>query len=205
MTKSREKIMLFLIGALCFFITQILLRLPLLSILQKNLLWNQWILAYPFIFSLIVAFSAGFFEEGGRVLFRKFLLQAPGENQGYFPFSDAWECPLIFGLGHGICELVFLLQLSHPTNPIFYLYFLGERIIAVVFHIGMSFLIFRGCSQHRGGQAFLLALFLHGFFDSLIFFLSWSDMAVYGLWIIGDLLIINRILTVRKEAYDEKH
>lgn len=205
MTKSREKFMLFFMGVLCFFITQILLRLPLLSILQKNLQWNQWTFAYPFIFTLIVAFSAGFFEEGGRFLFRKFLLRAPGENQGYFPFSDRWECPLIFGLGHGICELVFLLQLSHAITPIFHLDFLGERIIALVFHIGMSFLIFQGCSHNQGGRAFLLAFFLHGFFDSLIFFLSWSYLAVYGLWIIGDLLIINRILTVRKEAYDEKH
>ena len=65
----------FFLGAACFIISQPLLRLPILDSLQQS---TGFMLAYtlnPLLIGILIAFSAGVFEEGFRFLFKLFLLK----------------------------------------------------------------------------------------------------------------------------------
>ena len=56
----------FLTGMLVFFLSQVCLRLPLLSFLNTKLSFSMFIVENPVLYGLLLAFSAGVFEESGR-------------------------------------------------------------------------------------------------------------------------------------------
>src|SRR5262245_11270656 len=88
-----------LLGALTFLVSQILTRIPALSLLQSRP-GVQEALGDPvwfWLFLLFLAFTAGLFEEGGRWLaFRWFVPDA----------ERRWRTALMFGAGHGGLESV---------------------------------------------------------------------------------------------------
>ena len=67
--KGKGYFLTFLTGILSFVVTQMILRIPLLGYLETN--W-EWFMILPyshyFIYMAITAFSAGVFEETGRVV-----------------------------------------------------------------------------------------------------------------------------------------
>ncbi|MBP2097295.1 YhfC family glutamic-type intramembrane protease [Enterococcus rivorum] len=83
-------------GCLSFFLSQIVLRLPLLSMLSEN---NDFLLfsaINPIGYGLLLAFSAGLFEETTRW----FLIKNALKNE------MTWINGVWFGLGHGLLEAV---------------------------------------------------------------------------------------------------
>ena len=70
-----KKFVWFFLGAACFIISQPLSRLPILDHLQQS---TGFILVYtlnPLLIGILIAFSAGVFEEGFRFLFKLLLLK----------------------------------------------------------------------------------------------------------------------------------
>lgn len=190
---NKKSINLFLLGVLCFFISQILLRIPLLNFLNKNISFSMLSLSYPMLISFIILASAGVFEEGFRFLFRKYLLRSKSEEKGLVNFDDNYpKDPIIFGLGHGLCEAVYILTLTRfnlsYANDIFIII---ERLLAIVFHICQSILIFKGFKIGRRYSYLILAIVLHTIFNSFIYLRSYIGiLGIYSVFAIFDIIYI---------------
>jgi len=179
-----KRIIWFLSGALCFIISQPLLRLPVLQYLQKT---TDFVLLYtlnPLLTGILIAFSAGIFEEGFRFLFKQFLLK---------PDKCSFSQPLIFGLGHGMAEALYILLPALSMAPVSQLglAFL-ERILAIILHINLTVLVWNGFQRKRRILYLLIAIAIHGLVDSLIPILQpFSDslILIEGLLLVIDILI----------------
>ncbi len=177
----KRKIFLFLLGALCFTISQPLLRIPLLNYLQTT---SDFILFYslnPLLVGILIAFSAGIFEEGFRFIFRRFLFK---------PISFSILDPILFGLGHGLTEASMVLLPIASILPLKSLYLpLLERFLAVILHIGLSLIIWNGFQVNKKYLYLGLTILLHGLVNSLIPLLTWTEN--YILLIEGSLALID--------------
>lgn len=96
----RASWIVFLYGALVFFVFQVLTRIPALEALGPAvsglLRQSAW---YKYAWFLFLAFTAGLFEEGGRYLGYRFLWK----NQ-----DKTWPQALMYGAGHGGVEALLL-------------------------------------------------------------------------------------------------
>lgn len=183
-------------GVLAFFVSQICLRLPILSALGKQ----SWFLAFAkqntTVYLIALAFTAGLFEETARYAGARFCLK-PAER-GY---RDA----VAFGLGHGFCECILIVGLTEVSNlatclllnsgalspsgtagaPIaaamakltapLILMAVWERVSTVMFHLAATVLVFRGVRDHQIGWYFL-ALAAHTVVDSVPSLIAGSNM-----------------------------
>lgn len=178
---------LFLLGMICFVLSQPCLRLPLLKLLNNNLWLNNFQSLYPLLYGFLIALSAGIFEEGGRFIFRdKFLKE-----------SNSKQDAIIFGLGHGLIEVIFVIVVSYSSLSLMTRsdIFLGiyERLLAVIFHIGMTVLIWLGFNRMEKYRYLILAIFLHGFFDYFIILkniFGFSNLILYGSWTLLCIVIL---------------
>ena len=88
--KGKGYFLTFLTGILSFVVTQMILRIPLLGYLKTN--W-EWFMILPYshyyIYMAIAAFSAGVFEETGRVVGLGVLRKG----------KTSWMDAVAFGLG----------------------------------------------------------------------------------------------------------
>ena len=178
---------LFLLGMICFVLSQLCLRLPLLKLLNNNLWIYSFQSLYPLIYGFLLTLSAGLFEEGGRFIFRDKILK---ENNSK---SDA----IIFGLGHGLIEVIFVIILSFNNLNLLTSsdIFLGlyERLLAVIFLIFMTVLIWLGFNRMKKYRYLILAIFLHGFFDYFIILkniFEFSNLILYGSWTLLCVIIL---------------
>ncbi|MEG1408420.1 MAG: YhfC family glutamic-type intramembrane protease, partial [Terrisporobacter sp.] len=78
--KRRKMLKPFIIGVLVFFISQIVLRLPLLSFVLPNQIWYMKLSLNPYLLSIFLGLTAGIFEEVGRYIGFKYFLK---NNQEY--------------------------------------------------------------------------------------------------------------------------
>lgn len=157
------------IGALCFFVMQMLLRAPLLQVFQAAN--QQWLQALAptstgyHLYLLALSLTAGLVEEWGRYGFMLLLLK------GRRSALDA----IAFGTGHGGIEAILIVGINLLAqllltpqvyiNSAPYLLTLGgfERVFAMCFHIAMSVLVMRrGLSRPR---FVWLAVLLHTLFN----------------------------------------
>lgn len=96
----------FSFGFLCFFVTQLVLRIPIMSILSQ-FEWFRVVASNVWAFSFIVGgLTAALFEETGRLGLAKTLLK----NNLTYKFA------LSFGLGHAFCEIILLMGMSNISN-----------------------------------------------------------------------------------------
>jgi len=176
---SWRVILVFFLGVLCFLLTQIFTRVPLLTLLQKQTGFMLWAMSYPLLSGVLVAMSAGVFEESGRFAFKALALK-PARS----PF---WE-PLVFGLGHGLCEAVWLFSsiwgMVGMLEPSQIILPVVERLLAIGMHIGFSVMVWNGFQLNQRLRYLLLAILAHGLVDSLIpltGMLGWGVMQIEGL------------------------
>ena len=109
---KKEKISLkaILIGALVFIVFQLLTRIPLLSALGNQAWFRELSTASLFFSAFIVGgLSAGLFEETGRFLGFRYLLQN----------KLSWQNGIAFGIGHGGIEALMLVGLTYVNNIVF--------------------------------------------------------------------------------------
>lgn len=175
----------FLIGVAAFAISQILIRLPLISVLSAVLrddLRSSATLRIVWLIGLGV--SAGLFEETARYLGFRFCLR---------PFRS-WAEGVMFGLGHGGFEAAYLggfalvnvmavaftatdslppetaaeiraAQAILATITPWQVFAGGyERVCAVAWHIALTLLVLRTVQGH-GWRWFWVAIGVHALFD----------------------------------------
>lgn len=156
----------FFIGALTFFVSQILLRLPLLQLWLANQSWFMVLpVQSPWLYSLLLGFSASVFEETGRYLAFRFLLKK----------NLRWFDGVVFGAGHGGIEAILLVGINYivmlflyggtPGDPAMILFAGLERLSAMASHIGMSMLVLQSVRM-RSPIYLIMALLIHGIMDS---------------------------------------
>lgn len=153
----------FALGASCFFVAQILLRIPLLTQMQNStkiaafLTSNQnWVLPV----SILVLLSAGLFEEGFRFIFKLFLLR---------PAKSPYIQPLVFGIGHALCEALYLLLPLIPVYPLSMLWpAILERLMTLFIHIGLTFIVWNGFQTGKPWLHLIIAILVHGLVNAVI-------------------------------------
>ena len=163
----KKKISLFLLGSICFIVSQPLIRIPILNYLQGT---TKFILFYrlnPLLVGIIIAFSAGIFEEGFRFIFRSFISK---------PVKLGILEPIIFGLGHGLAEAFIILGPVIFRVPLSSLYVgILERFLAIILHIGLTVIIWNGFQLNKKYRYLGIAILVHGLVNSLIPILSFSQ------------------------------
>ena len=170
----------FACGMLAFALSQVLTRLPLMAYLSTvQQPWAQFLVSAP-----VASYTAGLFEETGRLLVMLWLLRR----------FHRWVDGVSFGLGHGGLEALLLVGLSSVTNlalamminagqvppgvpaaalealkatltstPSGIFYLAGvERISALALHVGLSVLVLWGIVAGRRLLGWTLAVLVHG-------------------------------------------
>ena len=158
--KKLRYIYLLMLGFLSFFISQIMLRIPLLNFLAKNPGFVVFQLQNALLVGCLIAISAGVFEEVFRFLFRRFLIRD----------SIKIAEPVIFGLGHSLMEIIYIftpvvlasgLSVISPLAVV-------ERIFATLLHIEFSIIIWNGFLANKKYSYLFLAILLHSLCDIII-------------------------------------
>ncbi|MCG8346924.1 MAG: YhfC family intramembrane metalloprotease [Chloroflexales bacterium] len=173
-------------GALVFFVSQMLIRIPLIIALQMALAPQlSGSRGLQIAFGGLLALTAGLFESVGRYLGYRWLMRND---------EKTWSKGVMYGLGHGgieamllvaglaLANLIALLTMSavqfealpldareallEATQLPIWVVFAGawERIWAISFHAAMSLVVLQ--VFRRGSMRWLLyAILLHALFD----------------------------------------
>lgn len=191
--KKQGIVSAWLLGAAGFFVTQILIRLPILTILQTQAWFLDFSKNHLFFYAFSLAFTAGLFELAGRFAVAK-LLKPLNFNRS-----------LAAGLGHGGIEAMLLVGMTYISNLVYIalinagtfdsllaetaamgidvsqlelireqlvsaspaLFLLGgfERILSMTAHAAMSMLVCYGVSHQKELPCILLCLGIHTMID----------------------------------------
>ena len=179
---------------LCFFISQPLLRIPLLNWLQGTTEFAIWTISYPILLMILIALSAGIFEEVFRFIFRQFFIR---------PKESVFLQPILFGLGHGFMEVLVLFipnmsqMIIMGTLPIAII----ERIIAIIGHIFFTIIVWNGFQRNKRLQYLILAILAHGLLDSVALilpYLGFNIWTVEGIFALFDLVGVFYIVHSKK-------
>jgi uncharacterized membrane protein YhfC len=171
-----------LAGILAFFISQILLRLPLIQAVLPQMGWYKQFMQSGWPYVLFLSFTAGLVEEPAR--FVAFTIMKKRRR-----FTDG----LSYGVGHGGIEAILLIGMTYVSNlllsmminsgaldasatlvptaaitaltgtaPAMFLVAGIERIFAVVLQIALSLLVLKGFQQHKKALYLTIAIVIHG-------------------------------------------
>ena len=104
-----EKILpAWLLGAAGFFVTQMLIRIPILTVLQTQSWFVSFSQKTPFVYAFSLAFTAGLFELVGRFVVAKMMVK-----------DLTFRRSLAAGLGHGGIEAIVLIGLTYVNNLVY--------------------------------------------------------------------------------------
>ncbi|MGC4154250.1 MAG: YhfC family glutamic-type intramembrane protease [Propionicimonas sp.] len=196
-------------GALAFVVSQLLTRIPLMTLVVPTLRADVsgFLLSGP-----VASYSAGLFEETGRLVMMLLLLKV----------FHRWIDGVTFGLGHGGIEAIALTGLTMVSNlvlalsinlgqwqaiaatlpadaaaqvfdaltatsPSMFLLAGVERLSAISLHVACSVLVLAGIVHGRKALAWLAAVLLHGTVNLL---------AVLGMTAGWPMLLIEVLLAV---------
>jgi uncharacterized membrane protein YhfC len=106
--KERIALVAVAVGALVFLVTQVLIRIPILTYLS-TLQWYQQMAANLLIIALFLSLTAGIFEEVGRYFGFKLFLKK----------HLSWKNGVAFGIGHGGIEAIVLTGLTYVNNLVY--------------------------------------------------------------------------------------
>jgi uncharacterized membrane protein YhfC len=191
-----------LAGTLGFFVPQMLIRIPLLSVFATAISLLQ---KTPVLYALFLAGTAGLFETTGRLLVFKLLLRK----------RLHWRTGFATGIGHGGIEAILLVGLSY-VNIIIYgvmqnagmlekvLSSAGaseqlaqiqsllqaltpsviaaagfERTCTIVFHISISVLLLQFILKKQAIRGFVFCTLLHAALDFSAVYASFNG---WGIW-----------------------
>lgn len=158
----RKKLLFFLAGLASFGVSQLVLRIPLLKLFYDTETYLYASLVIPMVMSWIIAFTAGLFEETGRLVFLQFF------KKSRLSLSDA----VTFGLGHGLMEAGWLLTAMVQyivSNGFSQNMVLGllERVFALIIQVSLAILVVMAVNGRRI-RWYLLALLLHTVVDGIL-------------------------------------
>lgn len=193
--KKQGIVSAWLLGAAGFFVTQILIRLPILTVLQSQSWFVSFSQNHLFLYAFSLAFTAGLFELAGRFAVAKLL------NRKTLNFNRS----LAAGLGHGGIEAILIAGIAMINNLAYIaminsgtfdevlaqtaamgldvsqlvlikeqlisyspaLFLLGgfERILAMTAHAAMSMIVCYGVAQKKTLPCVLVCLGIHTMID----------------------------------------
>jgi len=225
----REKISIgtVFIGALVFLVFQIMTRIPILSVVQGTSWYQNFASNHVFLLALLLAFTAGLFEESGRYLGLTFIRKIKNELE--------WTSGLALGIGHGGLESMYIGLTSFnnliislminagtfdsviapmlPSDTVQYikeqltstpsaLFLAGglERLFTVFIQIGLSMVVLYSV-KNKKITYLLLSIVLHTLVNLPLLFIS----EYMGVWaaeaFIGILAVVSAILTFKSRKY----
>ena len=192
--KKQGIVSAWLLGATGFFVTQILIRMPVLTALQNQSWFITFSQNHLFLYAFSLAFTAGLFELAGRYGVAKILQKKLTHKRA-----------LAAGLGHGGIEAMILVGMTYVNNLIYIfminsgsfdaliaqtaamgvdasqlelirtqflsaspaLFLLGgfERLLAMIAHTAMSMLVCYGVAHKKMPPCMVLCLGIHTFID----------------------------------------
>lgn len=175
MVKRKGKLKSFVLGIIVFSMSQLLIRIPLLGLLQNTVWFNMLSVTNIVLVSVFAAVTAGLFEECGRFFGIKLYLSKD---------ELTWNDAFVFGLGHGGVEAFALagipfIDLIAKTlsgenaaailNIPAATFLMGgaERALAVILHIGFSMLVFYAV-RYRKLLYLLYAVAAHTLVDTAL-------------------------------------
>lgn len=180
----------FFIGVLTFLISQIFLRMPIIQVVFEN---SQIQLNFPLLYSMILCFSAGIFEEIGRRISFGSLLKD----------KRTWVDGITFGIGHAALEAILFVGLNSLVISIALLSpDIGESLgitremISIIKVSNNSFEVLLSGFERifAGGLHIALSLFiLYGVNKSLKYILPLAIL-IHGLSNLGAILCMPNIL-----------
>ncbi len=190
-----------LLGAAGFFVMQVIIRLPVLSILSLVPGYQSFAQEHYVLYCLILALTAGLFEVAGRYAVAKIMKNKLNFYRG-----------VAAGLGHGGIEAMLIVGLTYINNIIYILminsggfdalieqtaalgvdttslaavresligtgaaifYLAGyERILTMIFHTALSLLVCYFVWKKKDALGIVICLLLHGAVDFLSVILS---------------------------------
>ena len=205
--KKRQFIWPFCAGMLTFFISQMVLRVPLMQLLNTQAWYTVFTMAQPVIFSLLIGLSAGVFEEVGRYGTMRLTMRK----------QQAWQAAIAFGLGHGFIEGILLIGINYsyllalnlaypvaaPLPDASMAIWAGiERLLSYVAHVGWSVMVMQAVRRKKL-LWLLLAVITHGIVDGMLGIwqmLGWGTLAIEAyIAVCAILLLIYTVITIRKE------
>lgn len=183
-----------LLGAAGFVVTQILIRLPILTFLQNQDWFASFAQRHLFLYAFSLAFTAGLFELAGRFAAAKLMRR-----------NLTYRRSLAAGLGHGGIEATLLIGMTYVNNltyifminsgafdtlmaqtaaagmdvsqlhfiqdallhtsPAMFLLAGFERLLTMIVHVAMSMLVCYGIAHGQTGICVLLCLGIHTLID----------------------------------------
>ncbi len=222
------------VGVGAFFLSQVILRIPILSVVQMLIFQNLGAEEGAKIFTsfayivLVGGLSAGLFEESARLLATKTLLK------NKLDLKNA----ISFGLGHGLCEVVSLVGMAYLSNLVMYMiavgspetlpalglgdaesllkiidssYTLGnmltalwERFSAVALHIGLSLVVFYGAYTKKSLKFYLLAIAIHTLINGALYFVSNETIPIIVYEILFSLASLALLIIMIKKYKNKK-
>lgn len=178
LVRDRRLAAVFALGAACFFVSQVVLRLPLLSALGGTAWFVAFAAVNPFLYLLGLAASAALFEETARYV----MLRSQRKN------AFDLRIPIAFGLGHGGLEALLTGVGAMPTLLANFgqvdllggaLFVSGlERLSAMACHIAFTLLVYYAVLRRRPA-VFGCALLLHCFVDVCAGLASYSVFPLF--------------------------
>lgn len=97
-----------LLGAAGFFVMQIIIRTPILSLLSFSTGFQVFVANHYVLYCLVLAFTAGLFEVIGRYAVAKIMSK-----------SLTYEKGIAAGLGHGGIEAIVLIGMTYLNNLVY--------------------------------------------------------------------------------------
>ena len=190
--KKQGIVSAWLLGAAGFVVTQICIRLPILTAVSKQSWFLEFSQNHLFLYSFSLAFTAGLFELAGRFVVAKLLRK-----------NLTYRRSLAAGLGHGGIEAMVIIGLSYinnlvyiaminagtfdamlsplpsdqaasmeairvallTTSPAMFLMAGFERILTMVIHVALSLIVCWGVHTGKVGKCLLICLGIHTFID----------------------------------------
>lgn len=219
---SKQKVLKsFVVGVLVFFISQMVIRVPIISYVLPNQIWYMKLSTNPYLYGAFLGLTAGIFEEVGRYIGFKYFLK---KNHRYID-------GISFGLGHwgveallivGVNAVVFLGGSIAIKNGVDYnssemlsvifaqsssltttnAFLMGvERLLTMSIHVSFSMIVLYGVKSKKI-KYLIYAILLHGLVDAgvvilpQVFNFSIIGMEIYVL--IWALVLLYSILKIKK-------
>lgn len=200
--RKRTLIRPLLLGAACFTVFQLFIRLPILQLVLPKMAWFALMsAAQPLLYCSFLGVTAGLFEELGRyivmALFMKKRLSA--------------AAGIGFGLGHGGIEAILLVGINSAAalfmapmaEPGMILAGGVERLSAMLMHVAWSVLVMKSL-RDRKPLLLLWAVLGHTLVDIFAAWALYMALPVWGIEAALMLCALWAFIFIKKEYEKEK-
>jgi uncharacterized membrane protein YhfC len=206
-------------GALAFYVSQMLIRIPLLQVGLPFLQKQGIEIGRGFFYLLALSLSAGLFEETARVGAFRLLIKE----------RRTWASGVAFGIGHGGIEAILLIGMTYVNNLVLStlynrgtlgtflegkvppetasgivsalagtsadLFFAAglERVMTMAIHIALSLIVLEGILKGHTWLSWILAVLLHGGVNLLS---TGLVAAGFGIWWSEAALLVVSVIAV---------